>query len=429
MGSFYDPVETKVLTEAIVTGSREDEGWRPLFAGRIKEDLSPLTQERMHKMARYLYFTNPLAHAIIELKVAFIVGGGMKFEATDPRVNDVLRKFWTDPASAWDIKLPVRVRDLCLDGELYLPVFVHKVTGFTRVGFINPLDVAKITVDENNVELLKTVELKSDLSREPGQPVELKVVNYNDKKGRLEGQIFVFGVNRSADSPRGLSDLLPLIDWLGLYDQLLFNALERTSHMNAWYWDVLLEDFTEDQIAAWLNSQQGKILKPGSVRAHNQKVKWSAIAPELGSSDLRDAARVFKLQIICGAGMPESFFGESSEARASLVEAQESSFRLLQERQDYVKYMIKLIFNFVIDRAIEKKVLPDNVDRTFRISLPQISIRDLQRGGGAMFRFSQALDLGVRQGWISPEQARQIFVDLLSVLGFEAESWPTVKST
>jgi len=422
--SFYEQTETKIVTETIVN-KEDDTGWRPIFAGRTKQDLSSLTQEKMHKMARYLYLTNPIARTIIDLKTAFTVGGGVMFQAEDAGVDEVLRRFWDDPVTAWDIRLSTRVRDLALDGELFMPVVVNPHTGFVRTGFINPLDVEDIYVDANNVEKLTIVKLKSDMSKRSSKSLKLKVINYDDKKERLDGEIFVFGINRSADSPRGISDLLSIIDWLGLYDQLLFNALERTSHMNAWYWDVLLEDFTEDQINDWLNKQQGQSLKAGSIRAHNQKVKWDVVAPELAATELRDAARTFKLQIISGAGLPESFFGEASESRASLSESQESAFKLLQERQRYIKYMISYMFDFAISKAIECGKLKKNVNRAYTITMPKISIRDMQRGGGAVFRFSQALDIGVKQHWLDPEDAEKIFSDVLGVMGFGWRSRPT----
>ena len=188
MPSFYETTEKIVISETIVTGSdaKEDVNWRPLFAGRMKEDLSPLTQEKMLKMARYLYFTNPLAHSIVDLKTAFVIGGGLHFEASDKKVQDVLKKFWEDPVSAWEIRLPRRVRDLCIDGELYLPVKVNQATGFTRVGFINPLDISKVNVDPNNVETLRTVTLKPDMSHDATNPLIMKVINYNDRTNRLD---------------------------------------------------------------------------------------------------------------------------------------------------------------------------------------------------------------------------------------------------
>jgi len=420
MASLYEVVN---LTEQYPYAGidSDEEKWRGLTGGRAKEELNPTMRDRMIKMSRYLWITNPLAHRIIEYMVAFTVGGGISFQAADPEVQKVLLRFWNDPVNNWNAKLLDRVRNLCLFGEQFYPVMVNPNNGSVRISYINPLDVNQTAVDPVNVEIVRTVQI-AQIATVSNAPQTLNVINYNPLSGYYEGEIFAFAINKSPDATRGCSDLLPLIDWLGLYDEFLFNALERSAQMNSWLWDVTLEDASDQQITAWLKGTQAKIPKPGSIRAHNQKVKWEPISPKMGTSETSKESDLFKLHIVSGTGMPDYFFGDTSDVnRGGATETVEPTYKSFQIRQAFIRSMVSEIFKFVIDCSRKAGMLEDSEDFSFEIYMPRISLRDTQRAGGAMFRISQALEMAQKHKWITPDQAHQVFMSLIDQLGIGPE--------
>ena len=378
--------------------SYEDYGWSLLTKDEGR-DLDPIMQDRMQDIAFYLYDANPLAHRIIEMTKDFIVGEGFTFKAEDQDIQKLLEDHWNDPVNNWDVKQDKKAKELGLYGEQFYPVFVNKHNGHVRLGYLDPTRVRKIVKDTKNPEILRTVILKEDRK---GNIKKYKVINAN-KSGHLEGEIFVFSINNVSNSTRGRSDLLSLADWIDGYDQFLFARLERANILNNYVWDVCLEGADEGTIREWLKTQ--KIPKPGSIRAHNEKVKWSAVSPELEAADASKEANLFKMQILGGAGFPNLWFGEGGETiRAGATEMSLPTLKHLQKRQLYFKYLLKFIFQFVIDRALLAGYIKENTNVKFEVfAAPLVKKRSGQLGIAAS-RVAESLSMAQEKEWITKEE-------------------------
>lgn len=381
-------------------------GWTPLTQQPMR-DLSPLVQDRMQDIAFYLYDSNPIAHRIIEMTRDFVIGDGFSFKAKDKEVQKVLEDHWNDPSNSWEIKQDQKALEIGLYGEQFYPVFINPYNGKVKLGYIDPTKVQKVIVDKNNPEVLRWVVMKYNVQ---GEIKKFKVINAIETKGSkwngfLDGEIFVFNINKVSFASRGRSDLLCLSDWIDGYDQFLFARLERANILNNYVWDVLLEDADEPTIKKWLENQS--IPKPGSIRAHNQKVKWAAVAPNLESYDASKEAQLFKSQILGGAGFPNLWFGEGGETiRAGAVEMSLPTLKALKSRQKYVKYMITFIFKFVIDQAIMKGTLDKDVDKSFNIFAPPLTKPKEIQLGVAASRVTESIKVAQEQKWITEDQAK-----------------------
>ena len=93
-----------------------------------------------------------------------------------------------------------------------------------------------------------------------------------------------------------------------LYASELENGLtDRATLDSHFIWDVLLEGYSDNQIQQWYR-KHGKAPKPNSVRAHNEKVTWSAVSPQLGSADMAEHVRVLKTYIMGGFRYPNHWY-------------------------------------------------------------------------------------------------------------------------
>lgn len=384
-----------------------DYGWTLLTQDNYR-DLEPIIQDRMQDISAYLYDANPLAHRIIEMTKDFIVGSGFTFKARNDKVQAVLDRHWNDFVNNWEVKQDQKAKELGLFGEQFYPVFINPYNGLVRLGYLDPVRVSKVVADPRNPEVLRYVITKED---KKGEVKKYTVVNPNNVKGSkdyglLEGEIFVFQINKVSNSVRGRSDLLPLADWMDGYDQFLFARLERANILNNYVWDVLLEDASDKEIQAWL--QQQTTPKPGSLRAHNQKVTWNAVSPKLESSDASKEANLFKMQILGGAGFPNLWFGEGEETiRAGAVEMSLPTLKHLEKRQMYVKNMIKFILKFQIDQSIKAGALPRDIDKTFEVFSPPLVRKKEMQMGIAASRVTESIKIAQENGWITKEQAAE----------------------
>lgn len=77
MGSFYERIaeSTTMILSPGGGVDPDDAKWRSATSNAIKEDLTSASRAKTIKIARYLWLTNPIAHRLVEMLVAFTVGG------------------------------------------------------------------------------------------------------------------------------------------------------------------------------------------------------------------------------------------------------------------------------------------------------------------------------------------------------------------
>jgi len=411
-----------------VGANYNDYGWTNLTQD-VSRDLQPIVQDRMQNIAFFLYDSNPLAHRTIEMTTDFVIGDGFTFTADDDEVSKVLDAHWNDPVNNWALKQTNKCRELSIFGEQFYPVFVNPYNGHVRLGYIDPGMVKSVKINKKNPEIKQTVVLKTSGLDKKEKTSRLKVINPIEKKGSkdnglYDGEIFVFDINKVVSTSRGRSDLLPLADWIDGYDQFLFARLERATILNNYVWDVLLEGADEPTINDWLQKQA--MPQPGSIRAHNEKVKWEAVSPNLESSDASKEANLFKMQILGGAGFPNLWFGEGGEGiRAAAQEMSLPTMKHLRSRQKYFKYMITHIFDFVIDQAIIAGKLSRDVNRSFTVIVPILTKEKEMTMGMAAFRVTESIKIAKENGWIDDEQAKQSWQTFMKdIIGLDIKSIP-----
>jgi hypothetical protein len=401
--------------------------WRPIT--KTTRDLTVTQQERQIDIAHFLYLSNPLAFRIIEITKDFVVGDGITFRAKDPRVQKVLREHWDDPDNNWDIKQHTKALELGLFGEQLYPVFVNNVNGHVKLGVIDPKNVDRIETDPENAECAVCARVKSGMYGRGRRTYDLVRIDEDPKSptfGYRTGEAFYFAVNRVALASRGHSDLLPLADWLDSLDAFMMTRLEKAILLNSFFWDCTLTGADDQQVRKF--AEGNKRIKPGMTRFHNDKVSWQAVMPDLKASDAAEEIRVFRNHVLGGAGLPEHWFSEGgSSNRATAAEQGVPTTKRLVARQRFFKHMIRQIFEFVIDQAMLRNVLPLEADRGFQIHMPAIFVKDTQAVSAALSNAANGLMLAEQQEWISPADARKVFAFMVSQLGVETEEAPGLK--
>lgn len=212
-------------------------------------------------------------------------------------------------------------------------------------------------------------------------------------------------------------------DWIDGHDQFLFARLERAFLLNTFIWDITCEGMNKGELTEFAKGLT--MPKSGSIRAHNEKITWKSETPKLESSDASEEARMFKQQILGGAGYPEHWFGEGSRSnRAVALETSLPTLKKLKSRQKTVKNFIKHIINFVIDQAIIHKRVGFNkdMDRSFKIIPSPIVSRDNKGLMESVGNFVDGLSRAVDKKWISDKDAKRTFNTVLSQMGTDIES-------
>lgn len=162
-------------------------------------DLSAISQEKAIEAVYRLWESHPLAQAIIEIYVDYILGDGVTIEADNPDVQDALDRFWFDPVNRLGDPdggigdgTDELVRELILFGEELILLFPRTgedqggiADGLLRYGTVDPGRIYSIITDPGNQRDILAVRLKSKTGG-PDGPV-YKLVRNAEPGQMMEG--------------------------------------------------------------------------------------------------------------------------------------------------------------------------------------------------------------------------------------------------
>jgi hypothetical protein len=269
-----------------------------------------MQHEKMLKLAVFLWDRNPVAAQVIRRRVNYVLGEGVSVVARhkDNKTRDAIQKlldeFWFDPRNRLDTRMLRWALAWRVYGELALRVGVNPITGLVRLAYISPEMIADVVTEDNDVEHVRALKIKRLRTDSDGKPIEtidepevVPVVSVYEgvpiqsdeadvvrAPGRMYGSSFYFSANTLPDMVRGRSDLLAICDVLDAYDQFIWTRLERQAMQLAFVWSVELAGAGPDAIDDWIKKHRGTP-RPGSLQVHNEKVKWTAVSPSLGSGE------------------------------------------------------------------------------------------------------------------------------------------------
>ncbi len=413
-----------------------------------KSDLAPLTHERMQEISLTLYDRNPLAKRCLELVKDFVVGEGIVPSSKDENVQAIITRFWDDGQNSMAVRCHTFALELGLWGEQAYSVFVNEQSGHVRLVSIDPRAIKGVIPDPSNPDLPLALALAAEQAAESrylkiiresddgllvgAAPDERIRVGENslpyfnppelaDSGTRLVGAFF-WAVNKVQGATRGRSDLLPVADFLDLYDRLIFDEAERMSFLRAFVYDVTITG--ADEAALTKRAATSAPPKPGSVYYHNEAEELKAVSPDLKAQDGATTADLILSLIATGVGLPKTWLnGIMDVNRASAASMDEPSLKRLRARQQVVIGAVERMVRFALDQASMAGALAkaDEAGHPFSVDAPEMSQRDAERASRALFSTIQALGMADAAGWIDSETARQAVVMMLSQLGVSVD--------
>ncbi len=392
-------------------------------------DLQPPMQYNMQRVSYYLFVTNPLARRIVELTKDFVIGEGIDFRASDPQVQRILEDFWNDPANNMEMNIESFVRELAIFGEQLWYCAANPLNGKVRLGYIDPYWIDSVEyatlggLPGRAVSMPVAVLLKPSSEQPDSQRLRIATIDEDPSSptfGQFTGECFYFAINKARAAHRGISDLFALADWLDGYDQMLYSLMNQMDSLSRFIWDVTLTGMTGEQIQDWLKDN-GTPPRANSVRAHNEKVTWQAVSPNVQAADRSDGARLIKNMNLAGAGFPEHWFADGGNAnRATALSQGEPTLKMLTSRQRQFRYMLQYLLRYVIDQSINAGVLPPDIDKKFKVVVPDLSVGDQEKAAAAFKSAADALVPFQSAGVVDTQTMAEVLVAMLKHLGVEA---------
>lgn len=390
--------------------------------------LQYLEQEKMIALVTQLYSQDPLAHRIIEAISDFCIGEGYTWETIDSVLEERLEEFWIHPRNNLHITQYQRVSELLLYGEQCYPAFVNSKTGIVKLGNVNPSFIKQTILDPDDYHMVIGVELNTNGTPRtyrtifPGHDDDEDLFNSKalSLRANMDGDCFYFPIN-SLSLPmtaagfgdkqyqiRGRSELLPLIDRLGIMDDLNYLNLDRIQILLSVIYDIEVAQASPKEIKAIID--EFGLPNGPSVRAHDDKMKIKVESPKLGSTEISTLFTLLRDEIIGGAGIPPHWIGKGEANRASAMSMELPTLKKLRAKQK----MISLMFDQIIDYQVFQFKKLDLIDKDSYaiVRVPSITRKDMINIGDSLVKSVPNLVTAVTNGWITNDDAGKIFREL-----------------
>jgi hypothetical protein len=338
-----------------------DTGYRAI--GRGSREIPPWTLEKARTNSVAAYRINPMGTAVIDTIVAFAVGdSGVKWQATNPEVGDVVREFWDDPANCLGHRQELMLRSNLLLGEKLTELMQGKQSGVVRVAPIEPTLIKEVRLRSGNPLWPSHIVLPGQDAA--GEDRVLTVAAVNDKTGLREGEAMFWAPWRTLDTDvRGQPFMASILDWLDNYDTVLSNMIDRTAIARYLVWDVTVEG-GDAEVTKFITDRGGTHAPAsGTVEVHNSAVKWEPKMAQSGAAEDIQANQTVLTNIASGSGLARTWLADPEGAnRATSLSMAEPVRRRVGSVQNVWLYQMTELCRFAVDRAVAAGILPSTVD-------------------------------------------------------------------
>lgn len=397
-----------------------DYGFRKLGKGGPRE-IPERTREQARTDSVAAYRANPMGRAIIDTYVAFMVGdSGVTLSCSSDLVRPVVEAFWNDPRnylqSGASSGQELMARSWLLQGEALYEMLVGAMTGVTRRSPIDPTRIVDVTLDRGNPLWLDQVLIRTD-----ADPIGKTVVKPDEITGLLAGEVLYWPGFRALETDtRGAAFLMPVLDWLDNYDQVLSNLIDRTALTRylAYQVQVKGDDTAIDDFVAKRNGTH--MPRSGTIEVTNDNVEWKPLNGQSGSIEDTVTNKAVLATTAAGSGLAMHWLAQPEDANraTSLTMAEPVRRRVGSVQNEWLAHLTEMA-RFSVDQAVAANRIPAMVEvsteagpvlmpasQTVTVTGPQVAAADAKITAEVLKSLSDAVSGLVAAELLSGEAAR-----------------------
>jgi hypothetical protein len=149
---------------------------------------------------------------------------------------------------------------------------------------------------------------------------------------------------------------------------------------------------------------------PGSIIVSNENEQWVAVQPQIAAGDVNLDGLAIRLMIAAGAGVPLFWLAEAEHtARGTAAEMAAPTYAHFRQRQLYFGWLMRSLAVDALRRRGLVDVVVDDVEAEFPELVPSQSLSV----ASALAQLTQSLVTAKEQGWVTEEDAAQVYQHFL----------------
>lgn len=404
-------------------------------ATELADPNNNVDREKQILLSHYWYFNDANGRAIVDNVVQAAIGCGMKWNASDPKVQELIDRFMKDPDSDWDGNQKKHAAESQIYGELFFPIFITPENGDVRCGFIHPLQVETVVwhpgdcrkpiafvqkpnsiTGSDTKKTLWIVPWPSPVDgkwprhpaltpdEEPGSVVGmdgLPVVLPTSPAGvvwpeiqqlvesgeyRVGGYSWYFRANCLSHG-RGQSIYRPVNNWLKMFRDFWAAQVRNIILQGYILWFVTLKDIKDKQTLEDRHTQiQEMGLASGSIVVKNDEEEWEAQAPKVvPAANVKEVRDGMLKTIGTGVSIPSHLIG--AEADSNRATSKEASVlfngRAKDLQRDFKSWFTAMIAYMLAQKEYAGQLLGVE-DLSFEILLAELDAEDSLEAANAL---------------------------------------------
>lgn len=312
------------------------------------------TRTRVLRSCHASFNRNPIANALVNYTVDFVVGDGLTITYRNQEVKALLQAVIDNPENAFRDMEKALLKDLQVDGEVFLRLFGRGED--TLIIPQRPWEIQYIKTEKGNFRrplVYHAQRLVSEGDSPTGQTVEIEDIP--------AAEIIHAAINRHATELRGRPDLYPLLPWLRADVQWLGDRMTQSKWRGGLMWHVKVAG-GGNALASAL-SRWRKPPNPGSVEVSSDKQEVIPLVNPANAGDNAADGRAVRLMVIAGMRLPEYFVADGQNA--NLATASKQELPALTKFESYQAVLInqlwKPLARRIINQAVDDGLLADFV--------------------------------------------------------------------
>lgn len=374
MGKSFEETLAEATTDVEKILSLEDEGWTKLGydeSGNVNEQ----TRINNVRLARRYNNFDPLAKQAIRLWKNYTFGTGISFKAENEADQDALELFWNHEKNLVHTSILGQHTDcerVLTDGEVFFLIFPGEIP---IIRTLDTLEITEILTDPDDRETVLLYkreyttpqnEYKFDFICDYTNTEKLNALDSNGEVRENTTDAVIYHLKFNTISQRGNSLLNPILDWIREYRRFLGSRVAIMLALTRFAYKLKI-DGGSTAISAAKASLNDKLPQAGSTRIENKGSDLTPIKQDTGSKDAYNDARMLRLQICSGVGIPEQYFGDISSG--NLATAKTVELPLIKQFQTFQQ-----LWAGFYDTLF--KIVLGNFDANIDIDFPPISPQD-----------------------------------------------------
>jgi len=431
-----------------ILSSSADDSARDFFETKRMEVL---------RQVHMVYAMRGTGSNIIEIMLDFCIGDGIKPTAIDSenkQLQAALDEIWNDHRNRLASNHEAMARTLFLEGERSMTVTLSAIDGHLELGYM-PIEIVKgvrqdglgrdvyldvqpatLGAKDRNFYILDslnenvTIEVLPPTTDEsvPRYRITEKIVgadaSVSSKPVDVHGLAFAWFENRPEGAKRGRSELLNILDYVDIHDELLWTDLEISKLLRLFILDITAEGVATAQQAKDKIEELGLAEPPDrpKVICHNEKVVVQLLQGSIAKTASEKLEQIVALNIYGAKEMPEHWRGSRSDTNLATAQAQELvPMKRMRRKQSRLLERFHRMVEVSLELRVRSGSIKGVTDFGFQMSHTEVGGKDKTRGATVLKDVVFAMSQATMDGLLSREAANAVVVQTVREVGFEIE--------